>query len=176
MEKEEEERVGGETMDDVIRTAKEVRRLIRGSSVTSCASSELVPLQEDRACDADFDWKSEISEIDFDDMRRQTDGDFRHLLQLTAIDDSCWSETRSMRRRSVLSTSPTSQHLDFDAWDWDDDDIVMVDVDSISADGERQWGEGVINNEEEEREQFSPDMKVVIKLGDLTMNNTNITL
>jgi len=169
---EEEERVGGETMDDVIRTAKEVRRLIRGSSVTSCASSELVPLQEDRACDADFDWKSEISEIDFDDMRRQTDGDFRHLLQLTAIDDSCWSETRSMRRRSVLSTSPTSQHLDFDSWDWDDDDIVMVDVD-----GERHWGEGANNDEdEEEREQFSPDMKVVIKLGDLTMNNTNITL
>ena len=70
MEKEEEEREGGETMDDVIRTAKEVktfeqilafflrrlmsisnqvRRLIRGSSVTSCASSELVPLQEDRS-------------------------------------------------------------------------------------------------------------------------------
>ena len=95
VEKEEEERVGGETMDDVIRTAKEVssqlkaqlqppisqihgqlamltkhpprtiktspppsphillkyqvRRLIRGSSVTSCASSELVPLQEDRS-------------------------------------------------------------------------------------------------------------------------------
>ena len=70
-EKDEErgEREGGETMDDVIRTAKEVkifeqifaffllsltsisnqvRRLIRGSSVTSCASSELVPLQEDR--------------------------------------------------------------------------------------------------------------------------------
>ena len=55
-------------MEDVIRTAKEVkiakmaffllsltsisnqvRRLIRGSSVTSCASSELVPLQEDRS-------------------------------------------------------------------------------------------------------------------------------
>ena len=70
MEKEGEEREGGETMDDVIRTAKEVkifeqilaffllsltsisnqvRRLIRGSSVTSCASSELVPLQEDRS-------------------------------------------------------------------------------------------------------------------------------
>ena len=70
VEKEEEEREGGETMDDVIRTAKEVktfeqilafflrrlmsisnqvRRLIRGSSVTSCASSELVPLQEDRS-------------------------------------------------------------------------------------------------------------------------------
>ena len=27
--------------------------------------------------------------------------------------------------------------------------------------GERQWGEGVANNEEEEREQFSPDMKVL---------------
>ena len=68
------------------------------------------------------------------------------------------------------------QHLDFDAWDWDDDDIVMVDVD----DSERMWGEGMSTNtkeeEEEGREHFSPDMKVVIKLGDLTMNNTNITL
>ena len=51
----------------------------------------------------------------------------------------------------------------------------MVDVD----DSERMWGEGMSTNtkeEEEEREHFSPDMKVVIKLGDLTMNNTNITL
>merc|ERR1719234_922794 len=94
------------------------------------------------------------------------------LMILTMMMISCWSETRSMRRRSVLSTSPTSQHLDFDSWDWDDDDIVMVDVDG-AADGERHWGEGA-NNDDEEREQFSPDMKVVIKLGDLTMNNTNI--
>ena len=57
----------------------------------------------------------------------------------------------------------------------------MVDVD----DSERMWGEGTTTStkeeeeeeeEEEEREHFSPDMKVVIKLGDLTMNNTNITL
>ena len=52
----------------------------------------------------------------------------------------------------------------------------MVDVD----DSGRMWGEGMSTNtkeeEEEEREHFSPDMKVVIKLGDLTMNNTNITL
>ena len=30
-----------------------------------------------------------------------------------------------------------------------------------SQQGERQWGEGVSNEEEEEREHFSPDMKVV---------------
>ena len=49
----------------------------------------------------------------------------------------------------------------------------MVDVDG----SERMWGEGMsTKEEEEEREHFSPDMKVVIKLGDLTMNNTNITL
>ena len=53
----------------------------------------------------------------------------------------------------------------------------MVDVDN----SERIWREGnststSTKEEEEEREHFSPDMKVVIKLGDLTMNNTNITL
>ena len=54
----------------------------------------------------------------------------------------------------------------------------MVDVD----DSERMWGEEMSTTtstkeeEAEEGEHFSPDMKVVIKLGDLTMNNTNITL
>lgn len=185
MEKEEEDDGEGnkdKTMKDVIRTAKEVRRLIRDSSVIS-SSCEFGSFISDR----EFELEGEYIEVDLDgEFFSTTDRDFRNHLQLTTIDDS-FSDTRSVRRRSVLSTSPSSLQMDLDCWDWDDEEQYIR--------GERDWGEGSSTDEEQQesegerrreeesrrkeegkRQRFSPDMKVVIKLGDITQSSPHISM
>ena len=50
--------------------------VIQHYKTTSCHLYQKI---NTRACDADFDWKSEISEIDFDDMRRSSDHNDQYL-------------------------------------------------------------------------------------------------
>ena len=119
-----------------------------------------------------------------------------------------------MRRNSVLSISPTNQHLDFESWEWEEEMVLGGWEDrgmegwEDELEGEEEverkvegceekrevegwekdnwvWQKSEIGGErlsqeegyrEEARKAFSPDMKVVIKLGDMTMLNTNIML
>jgi len=136
VEEKEMEEGKAKSMKDVIRTAKEVRRLIRGNSAVS-SSCDLVSMTEDR----EFELEGEYNEADFsEEFFRKGDRDFRHHLQLTTIDDS-WSDTRSVTRRSVLSTSPELGRIDFDNWDWEEDMVCPW--------GERDW--------EEEEEEHTED-------------------
>ena len=67
----------------------QVRRLIRGTSVASCSSTDLAPVPEHREC-GQLDWRSEGGEEEVEEVEevhRRTQGDFRHLLQLTTVDD-----------------------------------------------------------------------------------------
>ena len=120
------------SMDEVIQSAREVRRLICESPKTSFSCSDFQPeyvgIDNDEFADYDED------EEDSQDYLSKTKSDFRDLLQLTSIDDT-WSDTRSIRqpsvishssmaprqtrRQSVLSCSSVGE-VDFETWDWED--------------------------------------------------------
>merc|ERR1719495_600414 len=133
-------------MKDMIRTAKEVRRLIRDSSVIS-SSCEFGSFISDR----EFELEGEYIEVDLDqEFFSTTDRDFRNHLQLTTIDDS-FSDTRSVRRRSVLSTSPSSLQVDLDCWDWDEEEQETEEERRREEDEKRRKEEGRMRMGEEQR-------------------------
>jgi hypothetical protein len=93
------------SMDEVIQSAKEVRRLIRGSSTNSLSYDDLQSGDIDISEEDITHCNEEYSE-DNQDYLSMTNTDFRELLQLTSIDDD-WSDTRSIRQSSVISFSPS---------------------------------------------------------------------
>lgn len=149
------------SMDKVIESAKEARRLIRNIS-TDSLNHYNTPLSK---VETGKDNISEYSEEDLDcDYLSKTTSDFRELLQLTSIDDP-WSDTGSIRHSSVISYSPprekrrrsvlscnTEGSLDLDSWDWEDEDPKYLEV------------------------KTSQSMDLVIKCGEIVTSDTRIML
>jgi len=148
------------SMDEVIQSAREVRRLICESPRTSFSCSDFQP--ESVGIGNEFaDYDEEFHE-DSQDYLLKTKSDFRDLLQLTSIDDT-WSDTRSIRqpsvishssmaprqtrRQSVLSCSSVGE-VDFETWDWED----MASMETNQS------------------------MELVIRCGEIVTSDTNIKM
>ena len=143
------------SIETVIQTAKEVRRLINNSSCVSLHSFdfESVEITDGSVDNMNDKYSEETPDLEY---ISQTNTDFRDILQLTSIEDN-WSDTRSVtsfssslprlrRRQSVLSNSS----MDIENWEWEDMTITNMDV--------------------------TQDTDIVIRCGDIITSDTSINM
>ena len=145
------------SIEKVIQTAKEVRRLINNSSCVSLHSFDLesvdAEITDGSVDNLDDKYSEETPDLEY---ISQTNTDFRDILQLTSIEDN-WSDTRSVtsfsssvprlrRRQSVLSNNS----MDIENWEWEDMTMTNMDV--------------------------TQDTDIVIRCGDIITSDTSIIM